>query len=132
GPATRRPGGGAGCALGAGGFGEDWSRFLDARQAPSVVRDYQPPAHGNGARGKDTASFDQGQLRRAAADINVEQRRVVPARKRNRTRPMRRHLAFHVMPGGGADEFAGFLGKKVRDGAGVASLARLAPHHYAS
>src|SRR5262249_33633891 len=83
--AMRRPGGGAGCGFGVEGLADDLSRFLDAPQAPSVVRDDQPPAHGNGARGKDTASFDQGQLRRAAADINVEQRRVVPARKRNRT-----------------------------------------------
>ena len=62
----------------------------------------------------------------AAADIDVEQRRVVAARERDGARAVRRHLAFHVMSGRGTDELAGFLRKQVGDGAGVAALERLA------
>ena len=73
----------------------------------------------------DAAVLDQGELGGAAADIDVEQCRVVAARERDR-RAVRRHLALHVMAGRGADELAGFLREQVGDGARVAALERLA------
>ena len=48
------------------------------------------------------------------------------ARERDRAGAVRRHLAFHVMPGGGADEAAGLLRKQVGDRARVVALDRLA------
>ena len=121
-PAIRRHERHAECEFEVERLGDYLSRLLDAREAPSAIRDNEPSAHGNRAGGKDAPSFGQRELGRAAADIHVEQRRVVPARKRNRARPVRRHLAFHVMSGRGADELAGFLGKEVSNGASVAPL----------
>ena len=46
--------------------------------------------------------------------------------KRDRARTMRRHLAFHVMAGGRAHEFAGLLREQVGNGAGISPLERLA------
>ena len=86
----------------------------------------QPAADSDGAGGEDVAVLDQGEFGRAAADIHVQQRRVVAARQRDGTGAVRRHLAFHVMAGRGAHELAGLLRKQVGDGAGVVALEGLA------
>ena len=66
------------------------------------------------------AVLDQRELGRAAADVDVEQRRAVAARERDRAGAVRRHLAFHVVPGRGADELAGLLREQVGDRARIA------------
>ena len=101
-------------------------RRFDAREAAAVAFDDQPAAHRNGARSQDAAVLDQREFGRAAADVDIEQCRVVTARERDGARSMGCHLAFHVVAGRGADEFAGFLGEEIRDGACVAALERLA------
>src|SRR5246127_4372476 len=99
---------------------------LEGGGPPVSPFDDHPPPHRNGAGGQDAAVLDQREFGRAAADVDIEQCRVVTARERDGARSMGCHLAFHVVAGRGADEFAGFLGEEIRDGACVAALERLA------
>ena len=99
---------------------------LDAGESVFSSFDHQAAADSDGAGGEDAAVLDQGELGRAAADIDVEQRRVVAARERDGAGAVRRHLAFHVVAGRGADELAGLLREQVGDGARVVALERLA------
>ena len=101
-------------------------RLLDAREARFGILDDQPAADRDGGGRDDAAVLDQRELGGAAADVDVEQRRLVAARQRDGARAVRRHLAFHVMAGGGADETAGLLGEQVGDGARVVALDRFA------
>src|SRR5204863_7200102 len=48
-------------------------------------------------RSSDLALLDQRKFGGAAADIDVEQCRIVAARQRHRARAVRRELAFHVV-----------------------------------
>jgi hypothetical protein len=97
-------------------------RRLDARQSLRLVFDDQAPAGGNSAGRKDATVLDQRELRRAAADINVEQHSIVSARERHGARAMGRHLTFHVMAGRSADKSTRLIGKQFRDGAGVTAF----------
>src|SRR4029077_15148966 len=81
-------------------LGDGFDRGLDADEAGVVVFDQEAPADRDGAGGEDAALLDQRELRRAAADIDVEQRRVVAARERDGAGAVRCHLAFHMVPGG--------------------------------
>src|SRR6185436_725664 len=80
----------------------------------------------DGAGGNNAPAFDKGEFGRAATDVDIEQRRVVPARERDGARAVGGHLAFHMMAGRGADELAGLLRKQLGDCACVAPLERLA------
>ncbi len=100
-------------------------RRLDAGEAVRSLDD-QASADRDRDGGEDGAVLDQRELGGAAADVDVEQRLAVAARQRDRARAVRRHLAFHVVAGGGADELAGLLRKEVGDGARVRALDRLA------
>ena len=91
--------------------------------ASSTIR--RPPT-AMAAVARMCALLDQRELGRAAADVDVEQRRAVPRDKRDGAGAVRRQLAFHVVAGRGADELAGFLGEQVGDGARIVPLDRLA------
>ena len=107
-------------------LGDRFHGRLDAREPILIVLHDQAAADGDGAGGEDAAILDQGELGRAAADIDVEQRRIVAARERDGAGAVRGHLAFHMVAGRGADELSGLLGKELGDGVRVAALERLA------
>src|SRR5229473_2585690 len=111
--------------LGAERMGDRFRRRLDARQSTGFVFDDQAAADGDRAGREDAAVLDQGELGGAAADVDIEQRGIAAARQRDGARAVRRHLAFHVVAGGGADELAGLLGEQIGDGARIAALERL-------
>ena len=100
-------------------------RRLDPGHAVGLLH-HQPAADRDRHGGEDLPVLDQRELGGAAADIDIEQRDAVTARHRDRAGAVRRHLAFHVMPGRGADELAGFLREQVGDGARIGALDRLA------
>src|SRR5262249_60015758 len=102
------------------------NRVLDPGEALlRVFDDEAAPDRQRGGR-EDAALLDQRELGGAAADIDVEQRRLVAAREGDRARAVRGKLALHVMAGRGADEAAGLLGEQVGDGTGVLALDGLA------
>ncbi len=101
-------------------------RRLDAREAGLVVLDDQPAADRNGAGCEDAAVLDEGELGGSAADIDVEHGCIAAARQRDGTGSVCRHLAFHMVARGGADELAGFFREQVGNGARIAALECLA------
>src|SRR4029079_16432169 len=88
-------------------LGDGFDRLLNAREALVLVLDQKTAADRNGAGGEDAALLDQCEFRRAAADIDIEQRRIVAARERDGAGAMGGHLALHMVPGRGADELSG-------------------------
>ena len=101
-------------------------RLLDPHQALVGFLDDQPAADRDGRGGEDLALLDQRELGGAAADVDVEKCRAVTARQRDGAGAVRRHLAFHVVAGRGADEPAGFLREQIGDRARIVPLDRLA------
>ena len=91
-----------------------------------LVLDDQAAADRDRDGGEDLALLDQRELGGAAADVDIEHGVAVAARHRDGAGAVRRHLAFHVMAGGGADERSGHFREQFGDGARVVPLDRLA------
>ena len=76
--------------------------------------------------GDDLAVTAQRQFGRTTADVDVEERFVFGLRQLYRTRAVGRHHGLQVVACRCADEFSGFFGEQISDGAGVSPLERLA------
>ena len=83
-------------------------------------------------RGRDhLAVLDQAELGGAAADVDVEDALVLVAGDARGARAVGRQHRFHVMAGGGGDEFAALLRQDLGDALRVLAAQRLAgeDHH---
>ena len=101
-------------------------RIVDARPATFGIGGDEPAADGKSGDAEDRALVDQGELRRAAAHIDMQHAFATLARQRDGARAMRGERAFELVSGGGADELAGLFGEQLVDRAGVAALDRFA------
>src|SRR6516225_8894225 len=72
------------------------------------------------------AAADQGELGRAAADIDVQDTNAAAFRQRHGARAVRGKPSFELVAGAGADEFASLRRKQFIHGARVAPFDRLA------
>src|SRR5581483_12415414 len=96
--------------------------LFEPRHTASVIERDEAPADGDSRRGDDLAVPDQREFGRAAANVNVQNRRTVAPRDRYRARPMRRERCLHVVPGERTHEFSGLGGEQVSDRLGVLPL----------
>ena len=82
-------------------------------------------------RGGDAAGFDDSELRRAPADVDVEDALLRVVRDAGGARAVGGEQRFHVMAGGGADEVAALGRDHAGDRLGVVAAQRLAgqDHH---
>ncbi len=101
-------------------------RLLDAGHSLGPIFDDEAAADGDRDGGENLAFLDQSELGGAAADIDIEHGVAIAARHRDGAGAVRRHLAFHMVAGGGADERSGYLRKQFGNRACVMPLDRLA------
>src|SRR5262245_45501644 len=98
---------------------------VEPHDAALVVDDLQPPADVHRGHADDAAFVHYRQLRGAAADVDIEYALVLVVRDARRARPVGGKHRFQVVAGGGAYEFAAFLGEQRRDRLGVLPAQRL-------
>ena len=86
----------------------------------------QPAADMHGCGSNHLAVLDQAEFGGAAADIDVEDALVLVAGDARGAGAVGRQHRFHVMAGGGGDEFAALLGQDLGDALRVLAAQRLA------
>ena len=99
---------------------------VEPDDAAVVVHDLQPAADVHRRRGEHAAALEQGELRRAAADVHVQDPQAAVVGGLRRPRAVGGEHRLHVVPGGGRHELAAPLGEDAGDGLGVAAAQRLA------
>ncbi len=102
------------------------TRRVEPHDAAVVVDHLQSPADVNGGGRDDAALFQDGELGRAATDVDVEDALVLVVRDPRRARAVGRQHRLHVVAGSGGDEVAALLGQEPRDRLGVLAPQRLA------
>jgi hypothetical protein len=103
-------------------FGRARRGALEALDAPRRIDRHQAPADGDRTRLPNLAGLDQGQFRRPATDVDVQDRLTSGRGIGDRAGALRRQHGFQMMAGRGAHEFAAFSRKEVGDGPGVGPL----------
>ena len=93
---------------------------------PDVVGGHQPPADVKRCGAEHAPTFGDGQLGRAAADVDIEHSALVFSGMRDRARAVRGQQRFEVVAGRGADEVSSLRGEQVGDGARVVAPDRFA------
>ena len=106
--------------------GETLARRIEAREAALRVDDGQTPAEVDRGRVHDLPGLDDGQLRGAAADIDVEKRGAAIVRRLGGPRSVGREHRLHVVSGRRADELAPDLRQHVGNRLGILAPQRLA------
>ncbi len=106
--------------------GEPLARRIEAREPALRVDDRETAAEMDRRRVHDRARLDQGELRGAAADVDVEKRRRAIVRDLGGAGAVGGEHRLHVMPGRRADELAAHLREHVGDRLGVLAAQRLA------
>ena len=109
----------------AGALGVMLSRRIEAHDL-AVLDHLQAAADMHGGGGDHLAVLDQAELCGAAADIDVEDALVLVAGNARGAGAVGRQHRFHVMAGGGGDEFAALLGQDLGDALRVLAAQRLA------
>ena len=99
---------------------------IEAHDAAFAIDDQKPPADMDRGGRQHAPAFDERELRRAAADVDIEDAAALLARSQRRTRAVGGEHRFHVMAGGGADEIAARFGEHRGDCLGVLAAERLA------
>ncbi len=99
---------------------------IEADDPPRFVHDLQSAADVQRRSRLHFPPLDQRKLRRAAADIDIENAFAGVVRHARRARAEGREHGFHVMPGARADEFPALLREKMGDRLGVFPAQRLA------
>ena len=106
--------------------GDRLDRIVEARpRARRILRD-EPAANRERLQRDDLALVDQGELGRAAADIDVKDAVLALLRQRDGAGAVGGEETFQLVAGGGADELAGFRREDFVDGARVRLLDGLA------
>jgi len=99
---------------------------IEPHDAPVTVHHLQPPANMNRGSGDDAAALDEGELRGAAANVDVEQAASHFVGDARGARAIGRQHGFHVMARRGADEIAARFGQHGGNRLGVFAAQRLA------
>src|SRR5439155_3851800 len=92
---------------------------IQPHDAPLFIDDQQPAPHVHGGGSDHLPPLDKGELGRAAADVDVEYALSRVVRYAGGPRAEGRKHRFHVVAGGGANEFPALLRKNACDGFGV-------------
>ena len=93
---------------------------VQPHDAPVVVHDLQPAADVHRRRGLHPAAVEDRELRRPAADVDVEDAQPAVVGELRGPRPVGGEHRLHVVPGGRRHQFAAALGEHPGDGLGVA------------
>ncbi len=99
---------------------------IETDDAAIGIDDEEAAADMDRRRRQHAAAFDDRELGRAAADVEIEDAHALLARSQRRARAVGGEHRLHVMAGGGADEIAARLRKHRRDRLGVLAAQRLA------
>ena len=105
---------------------EHLSARLQHADAAVGIGGQQAPADVQRSRLEDAAVLDDGELRCAAADVDVQETLVVALTHGDRAGPVGREQSLEVVSRRGTDEVAPLGGEKVRDGARIVAADRLA------
>ena len=116
----------------AGQRGQAPARGIETREAAVAVDDRETPAEMHRRRMDHVAALDERKLRRAAADVDVENRRAPRVRHFGRAGAVRREHRLHMVAGGGAHELAADLREHVGNRLRVLAPKRLAGEDHGS